>query len=594
MPTYYLIPYRNGTKIGEKEDIYPLLLDDDRDRAIFPEKLKQWTVEIHCGNTRMKCVACQKYIHDNVKFASLSLYLMYDADTHILSHNTNYHPFTGLSYRNNDDEDLISLPREFTLPLREDLPPVSILPPLGPRTPCNVQEASRNPINDVDDPIIGVDDVLATPHRMPDPPGSTPFNFSSPLPTRLSSHHMLARSSEDGVVIDDIAAVRAELAATHTQLQAALARNALLSPLEKEKEKKISTMANTSTPIIKEEEEDPFSLLPHTTTSSSLSSSSEEDPLSFSSSCRAFWNNTTTSSSSSSLSSSSEEDEDEDEDDEASSTLFVLNLPPHMTTTSSSTSSSISSITTLANTGTPIIKVESSSSDEDEDDEALFVVNLPPHTTTSSSSSWSAPIVLNLPPHMTSSSSTSSSISSITTPFLEQPLLLIEILEDRNIYTDDIEAYQYLVHHQGPGYSATSYSFNVVVHYLLPNVQIQHTVNINHQDDDVHLLFYNNTHPMGISINDIFVDDNADDFMSIGSASLIMFDRNDGFDTPAPTAAPTSLLLDPSASINQLYDHLLLNPDDFDSAPTAAAPTYNHLLLDPSYVYDPNDFIIEV
>ena len=247
----------------------------------------------------------------------------------------------------------------------------------------------------------------------------------------------------------------------------------------------------------------------------------------------------------------------------------------------------------MANTSTPIIKEEeedpfsllphtttssslSSSSDEDEDDEALFVVNLPPHTTTSSSSS------------------TSSSISSITTPFIDQPLLLIEILEDRNIYTDDIQAYQYLVHHQGPGYSATSYSFNVVVHYLLPNVQIQHTVNINHQDDDVHLLFYNNTHPMGISINDIFVDDNADDFMSIGSASLIMFDRNDGFDTPAPTAAPTSLLLDPSASINQLYDHLLLNPDDFDSAPTAAAPTYNHLLLDPSYVYDPNDFIIEV
>ncbi|OEU10189.1 hypothetical protein FRACYDRAFT_247806 [Fragilariopsis cylindrus CCMP1102] len=216
-------------------------------------------------------------------------------------------------------------------------------------------------------------------------------------------------------------------------------------------------MANTSTPIVKEEEEDPFSLLPHTTTSSSLSSSSED--LSFSSSCRAFWNNTTTSSSSS--------EEDEDEDDEASSTLFVLNLPPHMTTSSSS-----------------------------------------------------APIVLNLPPHMTSSSSsTSSSISSITTPFIDQPLLLIEILEDRNIYTDDIQAYQYLVHHQGPGYSATSYSFNVVVHYLLPNVQIQHTVNINHQDDDVHLLFYNNTHPMGISINDIFVDDNLDDFMSIGSAS---------------------------------------------------------------------------
>ena len=293
MPTYYLIPYRNGTKIGEKEDIYPLLLDDDRDRAIFPEKLKQWTVEIHCGNTRMKCVACQKYIHDNVKFASLSLYLMYDADTHILSHNTNYHPFTGLSYRNNDDEDLIKLDEHFELQLREgmflsfnlsanharrfcypmdfyvgafeeeeegvdpdiddeedddddlvddeppcrrlDLPPVSILPPLGPRTPCNVQEASRNPINDVDDPIIGVDDVLATPHHMPDPPGGTPFNFSSPPPTRLGSHHMFSTTDDIATVstTDDIATVRAELAATHTQLQAALARNALLSPLEK-------------------------------------------------------------------------------------------------------------------------------------------------------------------------------------------------------------------------------------------------------------------------------------------------------------------------------------------------------------------------
>ena len=279
----------------------------------------------------------------------------------------------------------------------------------------------------------------------------------------------------------------------------------------------------------------------------------------------------------------------------------------------------------MANTSTPIIKEEeedpfsllphtttssslSSSSDEDEDDEALFVVNLPPHTTTSSSSSWSAPIVLNLPPHMTSSSSTSSSISSITTPFLEQPLLLIEILEDRNIYTDDIQAYQYLVHHQGPGYSATSYSFNVVVHYLLPNVQIQHTVNINHQDDnhDVHLLFYNNTHPMGISINNIFIDDNADDSTSLMST---MYDRTDTDplyvynpddfmsigSASSPPLMPTTydhLLLDPSASINQLFDRTY-NPDDFASTPTAA-PTYDHLLLDPSYVYDPNDFIIEV
>ncbi|OEU05990.1 hypothetical protein FRACYDRAFT_257075 [Fragilariopsis cylindrus CCMP1102] len=241
MPTYYLIPYRNGKQIGGEEDIYPLLLDDDR-AIIYPEKLKQWIVKIHCGNTGMKCVACQKYIHDNVKFASLSLYLMYDADTHILSHNTNYHPFTGLSYRINDDEDLIMLDEHFELQLREDLPPVSILPPLGPRTPCNVQEASRNPINDVDDPIIGVDDpiigvddVLATPHHMPDPPGGTPFNFSSPPPTRLGSHHMFSTTDDIATVstTDDIAAVRAELAATHTQLQAALARNALLSPFEK-------------------------------------------------------------------------------------------------------------------------------------------------------------------------------------------------------------------------------------------------------------------------------------------------------------------------------------------------------------------------
>ena len=324
MPTYYLIPYRNGMKIGEEEDIYPLLLDDDKERAIYPEKLKQWMVEIHCGNTGMKCVACQKYIHDNIKFASLSLYFMYNADTNILSHNTNYHPFTGLSYRNNDDEDLIILDKHFELHLQEgmflsfnlsanharrfcypmdfyvgtfeeeeeegidsdidvdekeddeppppqllDLPPVSIQPSLGPRTPCNVQEASRNPIDEDDHPVIvsmtvavqpsldarppppipedarvpiididdnGVD-ALATPHRMPDPPGSTPINFSSPLPVRLCSQHMfsmLSRLPEDGGVTDGIADVlRAELEETQTQLQAALARNALLSPLEK-------------------------------------------------------------------------------------------------------------------------------------------------------------------------------------------------------------------------------------------------------------------------------------------------------------------------------------------------------------------------
>jgi hypothetical protein len=45
--------------------------------------------------------------------------------------------------------------------------------------------------------------------------------------------NILARLSEDGVVTDDIAAVQAQLEETQTQLQAALARNALLSPLEK-------------------------------------------------------------------------------------------------------------------------------------------------------------------------------------------------------------------------------------------------------------------------------------------------------------------------------------------------------------------------
>jgi hypothetical protein len=85
--------------------------------------------------------------------------------------------------------------------------------------------------------------ILATPHCMPDPPGGTPLNFSSPTPfsQRLCSHHMLnmiARSPEDdGGDTDDIAAVilRVKLEETQTQLQlqAALARNAVLSPLEK-------------------------------------------------------------------------------------------------------------------------------------------------------------------------------------------------------------------------------------------------------------------------------------------------------------------------------------------------------------------------
>jgi hypothetical protein len=67
---------------------------------------------------------------------------------------------------------------------------------------------------------------------MPDPPGGTPINFS----LRPCSHHMvsmLARVSEDGGVIDDTAAVRAELEETQAKLQASLARNALLSPFEK-------------------------------------------------------------------------------------------------------------------------------------------------------------------------------------------------------------------------------------------------------------------------------------------------------------------------------------------------------------------------
>ena len=60
--------------------------------------------------------------------------------------------------------------------------------------------------------------------------------FFSTTSVRLSSHHvsnMLARLSEDGGFTDDIAAVRAELEETHAQLEASLARNALLSPFEK-------------------------------------------------------------------------------------------------------------------------------------------------------------------------------------------------------------------------------------------------------------------------------------------------------------------------------------------------------------------------
>ena len=323
MPTYYLIPYRNGKRIGGDDDIYPLLLDDDTVRRIYPEKLKDLMVEAHCRNSRTECVACQKYIHDKVKFANDKLYLIFDAETKTLSHNTNYSPFTGISYRNHD-EDLISLPRKFTLPLREgmflsfnlpansrrwcysmdfyvgafeeeeeegvdpdidaddeedddddmvddeeehednnrsvvllsddddgdDAPPqhngfvemddlkivsmaVAVQPLLDLRPPPIVPEAAYITFLCIDDN----DDVLATPPRIPDPPGSTPINFSSPLPVRLCSpNHMystLSRLTEDGGVSDDIAIIRAELQATHTQLQAASARNALLSPFEK-------------------------------------------------------------------------------------------------------------------------------------------------------------------------------------------------------------------------------------------------------------------------------------------------------------------------------------------------------------------------
>jgi hypothetical protein len=110
---------------------------------------------------------------------------------------------------------------------------VALQPSLDPRPPPPVPE-------DAHVPIIGIDnngvDALATPLRLPDPPGCTPLNFSSPLPVRLSSHHvsnMLARLSEDGGFPDDIAAERAELEETHAQLQASLARNALLSPFKK-------------------------------------------------------------------------------------------------------------------------------------------------------------------------------------------------------------------------------------------------------------------------------------------------------------------------------------------------------------------------
>ena len=122
------------------------------------------------------------------------------------------------------------------------------------------------------------------------------------------------------------------------------------------------------------------------------------------------------------------------------------------------------------------------------------------------------------------SSSSLSSLSSST----NLPLLLILTLEDRKMYTNNIPAYEYWVYNQGPGYnSATPYSFVVVVHHLLLDVHIQHTVTINHQDDnhDVHVLYYNNTR--SLSISDVFIDGNGTntsndtDGNSIGSTLYI-------------------------------------------------------------------------
>ncbi|OEU10405.1 hypothetical protein FRACYDRAFT_247482 [Fragilariopsis cylindrus CCMP1102] len=226
-----------------------------------------------------------------------------------------------------------------------------------------------------------------------------------------------------------------------------------------------------------------------------------------------------------------------------------FSLLPHTTISSSSLSSSseedplsLSSSCYFWNNTT------TSSEEDDEDDEALFVVNLPPHTTTSSSSS----------------------ISSVTTPFLDLPLVLVLTLEDRKIYTDDVSAYEYWVNNEESFYD-WAYSFFIVVHHFLLEIYVQHTIDIDLQYDNhgVNVLYYNNTHPIGISIN-TFIDDNTDD-VSIGSTSMFdrtdtdridpftlasinqLFDRNDGFDTAAPTY--DHLLLDPSASINQLFDH---------------------------------------
>ena len=261
-----------------------------------------------------------------------------------------------------------------------------------------------------------------------------------------------------------------------------------------------------------------------------------------------------------------------------------FSLLPH-TTTSSSLSSSSEEDPLSFSSSCRAFWAHTTTSSSSEDTEAVFAPH--PHTTTSSSSSWSAPIVLNLPPHMTtSSSSTSSSISSVTTPFLDLPLVLVLTLEDRKIYTDDVSAYEYWVNNEESFYD-WAYSFFIVVHHFLLDIYVQHTINIDLQygNHGVNVLYYNNTHPIGISIN-TFIDDNTDD-VSIGSASLMsttMFDRTDTDRIDPFTFNP---------NLNQLFDRTY-NPDDFASTPTAAAPTYDHLLLDPSYVYDPNDFIIEV
>ena len=218
----------------------------------------------------------------------------------------------------------------------------------------------------------------------------------------------------------------------------------------------------------------------------------------------------------------------------------------------------------MANSSTPYIL---------EDDEHVLPNFSPhPHTTASSSSSLSTPTVLNLPPHMTTSS-TSSSTSSITTPFLDLPLQLVLTLHDRKIYTDDVDAYEYWVNNEA-AFSDWAYSFFIVVHHFLLDIYVQHTIHIDleYGNHRVNVLYYNNTNPIGISIN-TFIDDDTDD-ISIGSASYVYDPNdfiNDGFST-GNRSPPTPLTI----------------------PPTSTPPTYDNPLLDHSYVNDPNDFTIWV